>query len=102
MYRQGDVLLVPVENRPWPAAKKLSHCVVAHGEVTGHTHRFEEGAEQLEDAAGQRWIVVIARSAELVHEEHGTLTLPQGVYRVVHQREYVPGPARATAIADGP
>ena len=101
MYRQGDVLLVPIENRPWPT-KTLRHCVVAHGEVTGHTHRFEAGAEQLEDKAGNRFIVVSAPEAALVHEEHGTLTIPQGVYRVVHQREYVPGPARATVVPHEP
>lgn len=101
MYRQGDVLLVPIENRPWPS-RTLGHCVVAHGEVTGHTHRFEEGAEQIEDGAGNRYVVVHAREAALVHEEHGTLKLPQGVYRVVHQREYVPGPARQVTIPHEP
>ena len=92
MYRQGDVLLVPVDGFP-AQAHPVEHTVVAHGEMTGHTHRFATGAEQFVVDDGTQFVRVIGRSADLVHEEHGTLTLPgPRVYRVVHQREYAPGP----------
>jgi hypothetical protein len=32
-----------------------------------------------------------------VHEEHGAITVPAGLYRVVRQREYVPGDYRYVA-----
>ena len=91
MYRQGDVLFVPAAEVPADAAP-AGHTVVAHGEVSGHTHRFECGAEQW-IAAGVQFVRVTGATAELVHEEHATLSLPgPGVYRVVHQREYDPPP----------
>jgi hypothetical protein len=34
---------------------------------------------------------VLAGSARLVHEEHRTITLPRGTYRVWGQRKYTPG-----------
>ena len=32
-----------------------------------------------------------------MHEEHGAITLPKGWFRVVRQREYVPGAVRPVA-----
>ena len=34
------------------------------------------------------------------HEEHGPIPLPAGYYRVVRQREYVPGAVRTRFVAD--
>lgn len=102
MYRQGDVLLVRVPGKP-ARARKLDHCVVAEGEVTGHSHRVEAGAQQLVGPNGEQFLVVTAEEAELVHEEHGTLKLPgPAVYKVVHQREYTPGQIAPMAIPDEP
>lgn len=94
LYRQGDVLLMAVEHIP-SAAKVQPECVVAHGEVTGHTHRIERGAARYveddeEEDAPQQWLLVFHDAAELVHEEHPALTLPSGRYRVIQQRSYVP------------
>ena len=33
----------------------------------------------------------------LMHEEHAPITLPKGWYRVIRQREYVPGAVRVVA-----
>ena len=90
MYRQGDVLLIQVKDVP-READPVEHCIVAHGEVTGHTHRIESGAHQFLTGDGRQYVQVVQPSARLVHEEHGTVTLPgPGVYRIIHQREYVP------------
>lgn len=41
MYRQGDVLIIPVKNFPEqcePVARENGQVVLAHGEATGHAH----------------------------------------------------------------
>lgn len=90
MWRQGDVLISAVEMIP-PSATILPHCVLAEGEVTGHSHRVEGiGVADLMDFGGNRFLRVIANSVRIVHQEHGTITLPRGLYRVWQQREYSP------------
>ena len=44
IYRQGDVLIREVNSLP-KEAKGLDTKVLAYGESTGHSHRFQEGAE---------------------------------------------------------
>ena len=92
MYRQGDVLLEQMESIP-KGLKKLERLIVAYGEVTGHAHRFDcklgDGVELLEDDKGNLFVRV-AKTTELVHEEHETLTIPPGDYKYVPQREYSP------------
>lgn len=98
MYRQGDILIVKVGSIP-ADARLLDHCVIALGEATGHRHRIETGAEQLRTDAGDQFIRVLTPAADLVHEEHATITLPgPALYRVLHQREFMPaeGPAAGT------
>ena len=36
------------------------------------------------------FLEVTGETAEVVHEEHATIKLPQGTYRVWRQREYSP------------
>jgi hypothetical protein len=93
MWRQGDVLLLEVEAIP-PEASEAPDLVVAHGEMTGHRHRFESAARRLLARDGTQYVEVVGDFAELVHEEHGTIRLPRGLYRVKIQREYVPGAFR--------
>lgn len=96
MYRQGDVLIVPVEEIPGGATKvrrDRGRIVLAYGEVTGHAHVIaSREAELLETADLQdRFLRVLAEGGvALRHEEHGTITLPRGEYVVRRQREYMP------------
>jgi hypothetical protein len=100
MYRQGDVLLVPVADVPaeaTPGRREQGRIVLAHGEATGHAHAIADpDAEILEDGAN-RYLRVGGRGAALTHEEHGPIPLPPGTYRVVIQREYSPDGARRVA-----
>ncbi len=101
MYRQGDVLLVPIDPAQLPAHPALQardgagRLVLAHGEATGHAHAvIEPTAELLTDPDEvERRFLVLATQALLTHEEHAPLPLPAGAYQVVRQREY-------TATAD--
>jgi hypothetical protein len=91
--RQGDVLLVPVEEIPAtarPVGRDAGRVVLAYGEVTGHAHAIRAaGARQLE-ADGRRYLAVADHAVTLEHEEHGPIVVAPGTYRIVIQREYVP------------
>lgn len=95
LYRHGDVLVQLVRPAQWAAAQRTAHprpgATLARGEVTGHSHRFSDPAQvQLYTAGTETFVQVTAPSADLIHEEHATITLPQGTYRVWMQREYSP------------
>jgi hypothetical protein len=100
-YRQGDVLLVEQSiPRSWlPArlskvARDAGRLVLAYGEVTGHAHVIdapESEAVQLSDKDNQRFLRLMS-DANLVHEEHDTISVPKGTYRVIQQEQYVPAP----------
>jgi len=82
MYRQGDVLIVKTEEingKP----KKLDHLVVMEGELTGHHHQLVGDAVLFDDLQFK-----VNSLSELVHEEHATIQIPPGTYRVVRQREF--------------
>jgi len=89
--RQGDILLVPVENVT-PPENAVSHLAVtlAEGEMTGHAHVLsaEAGVVAWEDMV---WVVGDA-PGELTHQEHdptpAAVVTPGIAYRVVHQREF--------------
>jgi len=90
MWRQGDVFIQACPQVP-PEAKKLPHCILAKGELTGHAHRVEEsGAAVLFEFGGSQYLDVKAAQATVAHEEHGPIVLPRGTYRVWIQREYSP------------
>jgi hypothetical protein len=90
MWRHGDVLIQSCDSVPQDA-KRLPHCTLAKGELTGHAHRIQEpGAAALYESGDQRYLAVIAERASLIHQEHAPITLPRGVYRVWIQREYTP------------
>lgn len=117
LIRQGDVLLIPVdadvagEAGQAPAvrhkvARVGGKLVLAEGEATGHAHVVAEAHARLEKQEyGTRravWInrrawsdsrivlVVEDRPAQLRHEEHDPLIIPEGAYEVRRQREFRP------------
>lgn len=89
LYRHGDVLLAPIAMLP-SGVQKRAGVTLAHGEVTGHSHRIQpQDAVQLW-ARGNELFLEVKQAATLVHEEHKAIELPSGVYRVWKQREYRP------------
>lgn len=101
MYRQGDVLVVPVNQIPAECRKvprERGRVILAHGEVTGHAHAIKDRAATLyeETSTGDRFLVLEA-DGSLTHEEHATIPLSAGSYRVVRQREYSPEEIRNVA-----
>lgn len=92
LYRHGDLLVSQVDQLPG-SVRKLRHLVLAKGELTGHAHRIaERDAATLyqSDASEDCYLEVTSEAATLVHDEHGPIPLPRGIYRVWRQREYSP------------
>lgn len=73
--------------------------VLAHGEVTGHAHAIDcESADHYGEAgADVTYLEIKEALAALRHEEHSTINLPAGHYRIVRQREYSPEAIRRVA-----
>jgi hypothetical protein len=90
MWRQGDILIAAVDEIPHGSTRR-SNCVLAEGELTGHSHRVDQPATaELFESKGRLYLSVLARDAQVVHQEHGPITLPKGYYTVWPQREYSP------------
>ena len=106
IYRQGDVLIERLdgpEPTPGPAVEReAGRIVLALGEATGHAHAIRERgavlyalAEDLTPAGDAAWAeaarilrVTAKKGVDLRHEEHSTIHLPAGTYRVTRQREW--------------
>jgi hypothetical protein len=93
MLRQGDIFIASIQAIPGEALKSpLPHGILVHGEVTGHSHRIGDvrSAALFQGHGTDLFLDVREGEAHIVHEEHGTITLTRGFYRVWRQREYSP------------
>jgi hypothetical protein len=90
LWRQGDIYIESAPSIPDGAIER-HNTVLANGELTGHQHRIKDfrSAVVFEDR-GRLFLNVLADNAQIVHEEHGTIHLKRGIYRVWRQREYDP------------
>lgn len=91
LYRQGDVLFRSVKSLPSGKSKKRQTGYILEGEATGHIHRIADlGAAEVFEFGDQLYLNVTESGVSIVHEEHKPVTLPEGTYKVVRQREYSP------------
>lgn len=95
MFRQGDLLFVPITSLPASSRKvprQEGRLILARGEATGHAHAVVESAVWLLESPDQPGVAFldVEEECRVVHEEHAPITLAPGKYRVVHQREYMP------------
>jgi hypothetical protein len=103
IFRQGDILIVPIAEIPTAAKRaKAKHrrLVLAEGEVTGHNHTIADrpSVDLLEvPSQDELFLLVKEGNALLEHQEHATITIPPGAYRIVRQREYDPAGERRVA-----
>jgi hypothetical protein len=94
-YRQGDLLFVRQDSRPKAELTARQSDVIVAGEATGHAHRLKEGTI-LEGPDGALYLDV-TQTTQVVHEEHGPITLDPGFWLVIRQREYHPEAIRTVA-----
>jgi hypothetical protein len=107
LYAQGDLLieslgdLAPTGRMIEPSPDGAT--VLAEGETSGHRHVIWDRVTMFRDDGLARdipanlyvaHIRVDAPSARLEHDEHDTIALPRGTYRVRRQRELEPTDAR--------
>jgi hypothetical protein len=92
-WRQGDIYFVKLDQDPdLEGAKPIKTGVIARGEQTGHMHRVSN--RSLADGAlltmcgSAMYLRSPEIGATIVHDEHGSLELPVGLYAVVNQQEF--------------
>lgn len=89
--RQGDVLLIPVASIPAsasPVERDRGRVILAYGEVTGHAHAITAPEATLLSDVDARFLRIVGSAVDLGHEEHATITVAPGEYRVVVHREW--------------
>lgn len=97
LYRQGDVLVEEIQTLPDGLTPIKGEVILAYGEQTGHCHRITNRvAKFFENATGERFLS-LSKQCDLKHEEHATIPLPPGKYRIQIQREYSPEAIRNVA-----
>ena len=94
----GVPLSIPVGAVSVPVDRR-GRLVLARGEATGHAHVVAGPQLRLmhDPADPDRLFVEVPRHGRVSHDEHGPIALPAGFYRVIRQREYVPGSYRPVA-----
>lgn len=89
--RQGDVFLIPkaIPAAVSEVARDAGRVVLAYGEATGHSHAIGAPiATLLRTETDERFLRIVGAPVDLVHEEHATISVAPGEYRVVIGREW--------------
>jgi len=115
MYRQGDVLIIPAtaaevkrfnkQKTPKAISREGGRVILQHGEATGHAHAIKESGAALYEVPylksnNEERMLEVKGTAKVRHEEHATLTLDSGFYRVLRQREHDPVEQRQRYVYD--
>lgn len=89
LKRQGDILLEKITAIPEKITPRMvvEDNVIAKGEVTGHAHVLNGGTLYMQ--YGTMYAVVEDGGGQVVHDEHATLELEDGVWLVHNQTEYL-------------
>lgn len=96
-YRQGDILLEKVSRISAGVTEEIprvgNRIIIAQGEATGHHHAIATETVKFVMVDAMRYLVSDI-PFEVMHEEHASITVPEGVYRVIRQRVYQRGEVR--------
>ena len=99
LFRQGDIYIEGVRRVPEGAIKRHD-TVLAEGEATGHRHRIRDfRSAVLFEFGDELFIDVVTDRAEIVHEEHGTIELNRGIYRVWRHANMIPDRIFGSALS---
>lgn len=93
LYVQGDVYLIGIKELPKGLSIKKNDnrgIVLAEGEHTGHAHIINDDAifAILLEGANKEMYLQALKEVEIKHQEHKSIVLPAGNYKVGIIREY--------------
>lgn len=92
-WRQGDIYFVKLDEEPRSSdSRTVKNGIIAKGETTGHSHRLApssmaQGA-MLSFMGSSMFLRSPQMGTKIIHDEHGPVDLPVGLFAVVHQREF--------------
>ena len=87
--QQGDVLLRRVDALPINSKqvdRQNGRIIVMHGE-NGHTHAIDDVDAMLYEKDGKFYLHA-TKPVKIVHEEHHTQTIEQGIWEIGQVKEY--------------
>ena len=97
MYRHGDLLITRINAIPEDTVQ-ISEKIIAEGEISGHKHKIFGSAQvnirpsfigrQINDNP-EVWFNAFDK-IKLEHEEHKTLEIPKGAYKVTKEQQFDP------------
>lgn len=86
---QGDISFIPTHETKGKAQKHNGSFTLALGEHTGHKHVITvadpNSMEIYQD--GATYFITLKTEAQVKHNQHGTITLAPGVYKMGNERE---------------
>ena len=97
--RHGDCYLKPITKLP-DNLNKIDGTTIAYGEITGHSHRFENGLVQLFKDTNNQTYINVKQKSELVHEEHNAIEVLPGTYVLTMEREMNPFEQKVQQVLD--
>ena len=97
-YRQGDILLERIYEIPkqimnhqqqQQQQQTQDNYIIAHGE-SGNQHRMSKHVLIFENPENkeERYVQVLSQNTDLVHQEHKSIHILQGIYIIRREREY--------------
>ena len=89
-YRQGDILLIRVDQIPSGAEKQITgrSIVLGEGETAGHRHEILETSKVDVYRQAEGLYLDVAEETTLVHPEHAHVALLPGSYQIIRQVEF--------------
>jgi len=97
MYRHGDLLITQINAIPEDTVQ-IHEKIIAEGEISGHKHKLVGSAQVhirpsfLNDPINDNseiWFNAFDE-IKIIHEEHKTLEIPKGVYKVTKEQQFDP------------
>ncbi len=115
IFRQGDIILKRISTEKFLNLERATNLnlsgyaqvrsnTVAHGEATGHQHKFTSGQVLLFKVnAGHKdptLALIQSEQATLSHQQHLPIQVPQGLYQITRERTYNQFEKRLETIED--
>ena len=86
-YQHGDVLIKSHEGKM--EGKISSSNIIIASSVTGHKHQLVNGKFTLREKVKEHELYLnVLSKTDIVHEEHETISIPKGKYKITFVQEY--------------